>query len=161
MKASRLLGLYPHAWRDRYGDEFLELAGDRPLTLQQVIDIIFGAIDAWLSADVRRAATSGGTMTTKATWLCQGTTTRYTRRDGLIGAAVMIASSLVIVLIGTLLKQAGFDKLAETLFSLGFLVSFTASMPFWLTKGQPWKAQAVITGGTIAFLIVIAIVNAL
>jgi hypothetical protein len=161
MKASRLLGLYPHAWRDRYGDEFLELAGDRPLSLQQVIDIISGAIDAWLSADVRRAATSGGTMTTKATWLCQGTTTRYTRRDGLIGAAVMIVGTIVMVLLATVLKQGGFDKLSETVLSLGWLVSFNLSLPFWLMKGQPWKAQAVITGGTIAFLILIAIVSTL
>jgi uncharacterized oligopeptide transporter (OPT) family protein len=29
-------------------------------------------------------------------------------------------------------------------------------MPFWVMKGQPWKAQVVIVGGTVVFLIVIS-----
>jgi uncharacterized oligopeptide transporter (OPT) family protein len=33
-------------------------------------------------------------------------------------------------------------------------------MPFWLMKGQPWKAQVAIVGGTTAFLIVIGYVAA-
>jgi hypothetical protein len=28
-------------------------------------------------------------------------------------------------------------------------------MPFWLMKGQPWKAQTVIVGGTLAILLLI------
>jgi hypothetical protein len=28
-------------------------------------------------------------------------------------------------------------------------------MPFWLMKGQPWKAQVVIIGGTFALLVLI------
>ncbi len=161
MKAERLIRLYPREWRERYADEFLAVAGHGRLTLQQAIDIISGAIDAWLSADVRRAATNGGTMQTKSLWICQGTTTRYTRRDGLIGAAVMIASSIVLVLIGTVLKQSGAEKLSETIFSLGFLVSFAVSQPFWLTKGQPWKAQTVILGGTLLFLVAIGWLSAI
>jgi hypothetical protein len=30
------------------------------------------------------------------------------------------------------------------------------SMPFWMLKGQPWKAQVVIVGGTLALLVAIA-----
>ncbi len=62
----RLLRLYPRAWRERYGEEFLATVGHEALSLQQVIDIVSGVIDAWLSADVRRAtrvyraAPSGG-----------------------------------------------------------------------------------------------------
>ena len=51
----RLLRLYPRAWRERYGEEFLATVGHGALHVQQVIDIVAGAIDAWLSADVRRA----------------------------------------------------------------------------------------------------------
>ena len=35
------------------------------------------------------------------------------------------------------------------------------SMPFWLMKGQPWKAQCAIIGGTVLFLTVISYVAAL
>ena len=36
----------------------------------------------------------------------------------------------------------------------------TISLPFWLMKGQPWKAQAAIVGGTLLVLIAIAIIGA-
>jgi hypothetical protein len=45
---SRLVRLYPQAWRDRYEDEFLGLITDRPPTLVDVIDIARGAVDAHL-----------------------------------------------------------------------------------------------------------------
>lgn len=43
MPSRFLLRLYPRAWRDRYGEEFLALVGDR-LTLQAAIDISRAAI---------------------------------------------------------------------------------------------------------------------
>jgi hypothetical protein len=45
---SRLVRLYPRAWRDRYEDEFLGLITDRPPTLLDRIDIVRGALDAHL-----------------------------------------------------------------------------------------------------------------
>lgn len=50
MNARRLVGLYPVAWRDHYGEEFTALLEDRPPRLPQVIDIAWGAIDAHLFA---------------------------------------------------------------------------------------------------------------
>lgn len=47
--AECLLRLYPRAWRERYGDELLALVGRGALRPQEVIDIVSGAIDAWLS----------------------------------------------------------------------------------------------------------------
>ena len=55
MRPETLLRLYPRAWRERYGEEFLATIGPEALGPQQVIDMVSGAIDAWLSADVRRA----------------------------------------------------------------------------------------------------------
>jgi hypothetical protein len=43
---SRLLALYPAAWRARYGDEFLALLVDRPPSLRERLDIVRGALDA-------------------------------------------------------------------------------------------------------------------
>ena len=34
-----------------------------------------------------------------------------------------------------------------------FPVAFTLSMPFWLMRDQPWKAQVVIVGGTLILLV--------
>ena len=46
----------------------------------------------------------------------------------------------------------------DVLLSIAFFGSLTLSMPFWLTKGQPWKAQAVILGTTLVILAVSTVV---
>ena len=161
MTAKRLLRVYPRAWRDRYGDEFLATAGAGGLSLQQVIDIAAGAIDAWLSSDVRNAtraigtATSGGGTMTVRTMICRKSEARYTTRDGLIGAGVMLAGTIGLVVMAIALRRAGWPVASEMARSLAFPVSMAISMPFWMMKGQPRKAQWVIVGGLVAFLVVI------
>ena len=46
---SRLLRLYPDAWRERYGDEFGALLEDYPLTPFALVDIVLGALDAHIA----------------------------------------------------------------------------------------------------------------
>jgi hypothetical protein len=160
MQAERLLLLYPRGWRDRYGDEFLATVGDGPLTLQQAIDIVSAAIDAWLSADVRRAtmvspaAHAGGlSMVVKSALVCHPTKEmRFTTRDSLVGSAVMIGATLCLTILGIAARRSGWPATAEALTSVAFPASLTLSMPFWLMKGEPWKAQLVIVGGTLALL---------
>jgi hypothetical protein len=41
-----LVALYPARWRARYGDEFLALLDEQPVTPTLVLDVIRGAIDA-------------------------------------------------------------------------------------------------------------------
>jgi len=157
--ADRLLRLYPRAWRERYGDEFLTTVGPEPLNVQQIIDIVSGAIDAWLSADVQNAtrtfhvASSGGRPTMlKSLMACEQRKLRYTRRDSLIGASVMVGGTLVFSIIGIAARRAGWPLTGDILLNVGFLGSLTLSMPFWLMKGQPWKAQVVIVGATFILL---------
>ena len=49
---SRLVQLYPRAWRERYEDEFLRLIEDRPPSLTGQLDIIRGALDARMHPQV-------------------------------------------------------------------------------------------------------------
>lgn len=48
-----LLRLYPGPWRERYGDEFTALLDDSRITPLVVLDVLLGAIDARLHADLR------------------------------------------------------------------------------------------------------------
>lgn len=50
---SGLLRLYPRTWRERYGDEFLALISERPLSLADRVDIVRGAVDARLNPQLR------------------------------------------------------------------------------------------------------------
>jgi len=160
--AERLLRFYPRAWRDRYGGEFLATAGPGRLSLQQMIDIAAGAIDAWLSSDVRNAtraistATSGGRTMTVRTMICRKSDARYTTRDGLIGAGIMIGLTAAFSALGLALKYSGWTVASEVVLNVAFMGSMTISLPFWLMKGQPWKAQVVIVGGTLGFLVLIS-----
>ncbi len=45
---SGLVRLYPRAWRDRYEEEFLALLEERPPTFGDIVDTMFGAVDAHL-----------------------------------------------------------------------------------------------------------------
>ncbi|MGH9867026.1 MAG: hypothetical protein ACREAA_02530 [Candidatus Polarisedimenticolia bacterium] len=162
MRHERLLRLYPRAWRERYGQEFLATVGQGPPSLQQVIDIVSGAIDAWLSADVRRATMApdaapggGGPMILKSLMACERKQANYTRRDSMIGAGVMIGATLVFSVLAIAARRGGLTMTGDVMLSLAFPGSLTLSMPFWVMKGQPWKAQVVIVGGTLLFLIVI------
>jgi hypothetical protein len=43
---SRLLRLYPTAWRERYEAEFLRVLQERPVGLRASVDVLLGAVDA-------------------------------------------------------------------------------------------------------------------
>ena len=43
-----LLWLYPRRWRRRYSDEFLAVLEERGFSLMVVLDVLRGALDAWL-----------------------------------------------------------------------------------------------------------------
>jgi hypothetical protein len=45
---SVLLKLYPPAWRARYSDEMASLLDERPLSGRDRVDLVRGALDAWL-----------------------------------------------------------------------------------------------------------------
>jgi hypothetical protein len=98
MTARQLLQLYPRAWRERYGEEFVETVGARPLNTQQTIDIVGGAIDAWFTstpaATTLQTPGGGAVMTQRWKAICATNGVRYTKRDALISAGVMIAASL-------------------------------------------------------------------
>jgi len=47
-----MLRLYPAAWRERYGDEFGALLEECQLSVVDVVDVLWSAVDAHLHADV-------------------------------------------------------------------------------------------------------------
>ena len=163
MTARQLMRLYPRGWRARYGEEFVEVIGEKTLSVQQAIDIVAGAVDAWVSpavrASVRGPATSGSggaTMIQELKMKCVTTTPRYTTKDGLIGAAVMIGSTVALLAIGIAARRLGYTVAGEALKGLAFPASLLLSMPFYATKGQSWRAQFVLLGIPMLILVVIS-----
>ena len=162
MTSQQLLRLYPRAWRERYGDEMTELLGHRSLRPLQVVDVVMGAVDAWMSPRVRRVAarssiapnTGGPAMTNLMKLIaCSQPNVRYTTRDMLISAGVLLACSVAMSLGGIAAKQAEYRQFGEALVNLAFPISVLVSMPFGVMKGQPWRAQTVVLSVTFAMLL--------
>jgi len=165
--AERLVRLYPRRWRERYGDEFVATAGPGALSGRMTFDIVMGAIDAWLSSDARIAARAygmassggdttgggGGTAMLKTMLDCGRSSGGVTVRSGLIGAGVMLGATFLFSVVGIVLRRAGFPVAGEILKGLAFTGPFVLSMPFWLMRGTPWRAQAAIVGITFAILL--------
>ncbi len=50
--ARRLVRLYPGAWRERYGEEFVAMLEQSPASVKDVLDVTLGALDARLRPQV-------------------------------------------------------------------------------------------------------------
>ena len=98
-------------------------------------------------------------MTNAMRTACGSGKLRFTKRDSLIGAGVMVGTSLLFVVLGVIARRNGWLVTSQMLLSLAFPGSMMLSMPFTFMKGQPWRAQAVLVGGTIAFLMLIGYVS--
>ena len=53
-----LIRLYPPAWRRRYGRELAELIAVQPMSFCTAVDLVAGAVDAWLNPQSSTAVTS-------------------------------------------------------------------------------------------------------
>ncbi|MEZ0072156.1 hypothetical protein [Planotetraspora sp. GP83] len=42
-----VIGLYPHTWRERYGEEVRDLLSEHPARFGTLVDLLYGALDAW------------------------------------------------------------------------------------------------------------------
>lgn len=164
MKADSLLRLYPRAWRERYGDEFLALFDDRPVELPQIIDIVSGAIDAHLSSEVRATTVArrsavhveGDTAVLTKKSICYNNAYfPFSQKDAWIGAGVMLAATLAFTSVGTLFDRLGYQDWADAAMAYAFPAGLLLSMPFTYVKGQSWKASCTLVGLPLAILAVI------
>ena len=89
----------------------------------------------------------------KAMLDCGRSSGGVTVRSGLIGAGVMLGATFLFSVVGIVLRRAGFPVAGEILKGLAFTGPFVLSMPFWLMRGTPWRAQAAIVGITFAILL--------
>jgi hypothetical protein len=164
VNARQLIQLYPRRWRERYGTEFVEVVGDKNLSVQQTIDILAGVVDAWISPSVRASVRSsaagnanGGTaMIQQLKMKCATSTPRYTTKDSLISAGVLIATSLVLLALGIAANRQGYHTLGEVLKGVAFPASVMISMPFALLKGQPTRVQTFLVMVPLVFLLAIS-----
>jgi hypothetical protein len=155
-----LLVLYPPRWRRRYGEELRALVGAQPFSLHAMVDLIAGAIDAWLEpqkfpmqpaqAGREEGVTMIGTMIgTMMRDGCAGPRGRVTREDA--------RKSLAVNLGGTLLLTALWMTLHIRLGDRTYVDSlpYLFSLRYTSLKGRSVRTQSIFIGGMILVLILI------
>ena len=164
--AARLwLRLYPKPWRQRYGDELLDLLEGGRLGFQGAIDVVAGAIDARLSRHWTSRARSAAATTEDDGWrkimqlksVCASHAVRYTKRDALLGAGLMLVLTAVLTAASVAARRSGMEISADLLMMMAFPGSTLAALPFTSLKGQRVRVQGVMIGGTLALLTLISL----
>ena len=95
----------------------------------------------------------------KSLLTCQSTDVRAPIRDALVGAVVMIVTSVTFSQLGHLAQRQGWPRASHTFESNAFIVSFILSMPFWLMRGTSRSAQIIIVAVTMTLLVTIGAIR--
>lgn len=159
-----LIRLYPPAWRRRYGRELADLISTQPASFGTAIDLVAGAIDAWLNPQSSTAVTAdaakgAGAMISQMLQLrCAGHGPAVTARDSRKAAAVTIAGTLALVIpLMWAIARGGNNPYLESVLAVSWLVPMLFSQRYTSLKGRPGLVQAVLIAGPAAIVIAIAL----
>ena len=163
-----LLKLYPRAWRRRYGDELTDLVARQPFSVGAAVDLIAGAIDAWIHPQVLVepfpiSATKGDeTMLTKMIRLrCAGYGPHITAADQWKSAAVTLGGTVVLTMIWMWTRrQLGDNDYIESLSVLAFLVPTLFSLRYTSLKGRSAGVQFIFIAGNLLLVTAVLLVAA-
>jgi hypothetical protein len=162
-----LIRLYPPAWRRRYGRELADLIAAQPASFGTALDLVAGAVDAWITPQSSAAAMAtdaegAGAMASKTLKLrCAGYGPDVTAADTRKAAAVTIGGTLGLV--GALMwamASYGKNPYLDSLLAMGWLVPFLFSQHYTTYKGRPARVQAVLIGVPAVIVIAIALAAA-
>ena len=144
---SRLLGVYPPGWRERYGPEMEDLLNARPPTLADRFDLLLGAFDAWIHPQVRRAEPAAADRDTRSRFAAIPVVL------AVLGGGLFVASG---VHLGTTpyFTAAGYrdSGLAVGLLAAGMLLTSISVLLFASGTG-PRRAARVMVGGALVTLV--------
>jgi len=158
-----LLRLYPREWRRRYGGEIEEIVASQPRSLQLVVDLLGGAVDAHLKpqAFARRvegaaADRSGGSDMVNRLTGC-GAPACMSRKDSLIGAGLTLGAALAVAAIMITGRNSVTEAIGLTM-TPGVLVVGTQWMRL---RGHSMPAKIALLGGPFVVLFVIGLLAGL
>lgn len=155
-----LLKLYPSGWRRRYGDEFTKLIAAQSFSLATTIDVLAGAIDAWIhpqmAAIAPRATRAEGDENMLARMMkfrCAGYGPTVTASDQWKSAIATVGGT--VVLAGGwmwLHVRIGDNPYSDSLSLLPVIAALLFGMRYTYLKGRSGWTQAVFIGGNLALL---------
>ncbi len=155
-----LIRLYPPAWRRRYGRELAERLATQPASFRTAIELVAGAVDAWLNPQSSTVAMTAdpkgeGALIAKMLKLRDiGNGSTYTREEALKAAGVMIGGTLAPVLALTwAMSRYEKNDYLTALLTVSWILPLLFSQRYTDLKGHSGRVQAVLIGGPAAIVI--------
>jgi hypothetical protein len=148
-----LLTLYPPRWRRRYGAELTELIAAQRFSIGAAVDLIAGAIDAWLNPRLAAAGTSDTkgdvSMIARMTQLkCAGHDPRISAGDTGRATAIMLGGTLALTLLWVWsVARFGENGYVTALSPMAFFLPTLLSMRYTSLKGRSTLVQTIFIGG--------------
>jgi len=159
-----LIKLYPPAWRRRYGRELADLIATQPASFATAVDLIAGAVDAWLNHQSSTAATAAdargaeGMVPKMLKLRFAGHGSNVATADALKAAAVMIGGTLAMVLALTwAMTRYGRNDYLTAFMNVSWVVPLLFSKRYTDLKGSPGRVQALLIAGPAAIVIAIVV----
>jgi hypothetical protein len=151
------LKLYPPRWRRRYGAELADLVATQPFSMGAAIDLVAGAIDAWLNPQLAppTADTKGNIMSIARVmqFKCAGYGPTVTKEDkarnvrvNVGGTLVLAAMYLAMVWIWKRNQLTGDDYLLS-LAPMTYLIPYLVGLRYTSLKGRSSRAQTIFIVG--------------
>lgn len=146
-----LLRLYPRRWRERYGEELEEILARERHTPRLVLDVLAGALDAWLHPLVpsrpvpTKAGAAGGVATIGGVaFRCAGSVA-LTRAEAHKAIMALLGVTIVLPLAAVAVRDAFGDGLIVEALNIG---AFPIGLAAWGAAGElknhSWTTRAVL-----------------
>jgi hypothetical protein len=163
---SWLLQLYPPGWRRRYGAELRELVAAQRFSIGAVIDLLAGAVDAWLHPELITPATadSKGEAIMAGVLLqlkCAGCSPDIAASDKRKSTAMNIGGTLVLTLpwLWAIWRSHG-SAYVMAIAPMMYLLPYLLSLRYTSLSARSGRTQAVTIAGLgtalTAFLLAVA-----
>lgn len=139
-----LLNLYPSSWQRRYRNEVEALLEEETKTFRTVLDLMAGAIDAWLNQNWILEETKLRSEQTMIT-VSRYKSVEISTAEGIRCAIWNIILCLVLVFIGvTLDKTFEPNVYVKALLNSAFFISFTIACGYTFLKPYSRAARNII-----------------
>jgi hypothetical protein len=160
-----LVKLYPRRFRERYGSELVELIAAKPFSVRTSVDLIAGAIDAWIHPQLLTAvqatpdAQGATTMMARLMKLeCAGYGSTVTPSDVKKSLAITLGGTVVLMLGWWWVRQTvGRNEYVTALSINSFLVPYVFSMRYTSLKGRSSGVQATFIFGLTFMLVMLSL----
>ena len=155
-----LVQLYPAAWRRRYGEEFATVLQGQRLSLGLMVDVLGGAVDAWLHPQIQavehETARGEKTMTNEMIKRCAAGGPKLSQRDQILGGIAMAVGALILATAYVVLRKLYHARPAvEALSYMSMFGMFLLYTQMAYLRRHRVSTQVVTVGGGMALLYLI------